>query len=90
MPNALAGYLGYAIYFWISDGQEPVHVHISKGNPQEHATKFWITTDSVELARDSGTVDTKDMTKIIRYLKKNRARIIVRWAQKFGKVDFKR
>ena len=31
MPKALLDYLGYVIYFWIGDGTEPVHVHISPG-----------------------------------------------------------
>ena len=30
MPNALIQYMGYLIYFWGSDGSEPVHVHVSK------------------------------------------------------------
>ena len=30
MPKALLEYMGYCIYFWIGDGEEPVHVHVSK------------------------------------------------------------
>ena len=52
MPEALESYLGYYIYFWIGDGAEPVHVHVAK-KQQPDATKFWITTESVELARDT-------------------------------------
>lgn len=34
----------YWIYFWANEGRpvEPVHVHVSEGNPSENATKIWI------------------------------------------------
>ena len=78
MPELLDMYLGY--YFYVkSDGDdEPVHVHVAKGHPDK-ATKFWITSDSVELARDSGTVEPKDMGKVLRYLRKNRTRLLAIW-----------
>ena len=33
----------YWIYFWANEGKpnEPVHVHVSEGNPEENATKIW-------------------------------------------------
>lgn len=35
----------YWVYFWTNENKplEPVHVHISKGNPTGNATKVWIT-----------------------------------------------
>lgn len=35
----------YLIYFWSNEGnpREPVHVHISEGNPAPNTTKVWIT-----------------------------------------------
>ncbi len=89
MPDALSEYLGYAIYFWIADGEEPVHVHVSK-TPQKNATKFWITGRGVELASDTGSLDRKDMSKMLRYLRKNRARILERWIAYFGEAKVKR
>ena len=89
MPEALNMYLGYEIFFWIGDGNEPVHVHVAK-KQQPNATKFWITAYSVELAKDTGSVDSKDMKKMLRYLKKNRLRIIDRWLGRFGSASIKR
>lgn len=77
MPQALLSFLGYYIYFWISDGNEPVHVHVSR-KQQANATKFWITSNSVELAKDTGSVDKEDMKAILRYLRKNREQILSR------------
>ena len=89
MPQALIDYLGYAVYFWISEENEPIHVHVSK-HPQKNATKFWITGDSAELAKDTGSVEKKDMGKILRYLKKNRDRIIRMWMKRFQHGEVKR
>lgn len=89
MPQALLKYLGYYIYFWIGDGEEPVHVHVSR-KPQHDATKYWITSDSVELAKNTSTVDKKDMKNIIRYLRKNRERILASWVKAFHNAEVKR
>lgn len=89
MPKGLELYLGYHIYFWSNENNEPIHVHVSK-NPQQNATKFWITSDSVEIANDTGSVDQKDMGKILRYLRKNRDDIIVNWINYFKKGEMKR
>ena len=58
MPNALIQYMGYLIYFWGGDGSEPVHVHVSKSK-QKNATKFWVTSEGIELANDTGSVDKR-------------------------------
>ncbi len=42
MPN-LFSYLGYVIYFWSNENNEPIHIHVSKGSPSANATKIWIT-----------------------------------------------
>lgn len=89
MPNALIQYMGYMIYFWGGDGSEPVHVHVSKSR-QEHATKFWVTTEGIELAADRGSVAKKDMKAIIKYLKKNRSIIMTKWLDFFGNAELKR
>ena len=34
--------LGYIIFFWSNENNEPVHVHVCKGKPHEDATKIWI------------------------------------------------
>ena len=42
MPN-LFSYSGYVIFFWSNENNEPIHVHVCKGNPGANATKIWIT-----------------------------------------------
>ena len=89
MPNALMQYMGYLIYFWSNEDGEPVHVHVSK-NKQKNATKFWVTSDGIELARDTGSVDKKDMKAMLAHLRVNRSEIIAAWAGYFNSVSLKR
>ncbi len=42
MPN-LFTILGYKVYFWSNENDEPIHVHISKGIPSKNAAKIWLT-----------------------------------------------
>ena len=42
MPNVFS-FLGYKIYFWSNENDEPIHVHISKGTPIANGTKVWLT-----------------------------------------------
>lgn len=89
MPNALIEYMGYLIYFWSMENNEPVHVYVSK-NKQKNATKFWITTEGVEIAKDTGSVEKKDMKAILTYLRTNRDSIIASWITYFGNAELKR
>ena len=82
--------MGYCIYFWIGDGEEPVHVHVSKKRQRQDATKFWVMSDSVELARDTGSVDACDMRDLLRYLRKNRETILSAWLRVFKRAEVKR
>ena len=90
MPRFEMMVLGYIFYFFASDGNEPIHVHASKKRQQKDATKFWITTDSVELARDSGTVEAKDMKNVLAFLRANHAELVSGWMAYFGKGKSKR
>ena len=90
MPKIALEFLGYIFYFFAQDGAEPIHVHASKKRQQENATKFWITSDSVELARDTGSVAQKDMKDVLAFLRVNREEIVMKWMQVFQKGEFKR
>ena len=84
MPKTLWMYLGYVIYFWIGDGSEPVHVHISKGAQSQGATKIWIKRDCVEVAHNSSKIPKKDLNRLLRFIDDNKRQIIGEWALRFG------
>ena len=84
VPKALLDYIGYCIYFWSNENNEPLHVHISKGDPTENATKFWISRDNIELVHNKNQIPHNELKKIQKYLWANRDTIIARWYQHFG------
>jgi len=84
MPKALLDFLGYCIYFWSNENNEPIHVHISKGHQTENSTKFWITRDDIESVHNKSQIPANDLKKIQKYLWANRDTIIARWYRHFG------
>jgi hypothetical protein len=84
LPKALMDYMGYSIYFWSNEGNEPIHVHVSKGNPIENATKFFIRRDELELAHNKSKIPAHDLKVIQKYIWANRNEIIARWVQYFS------
>ena len=54
MPK-LYDFLGLKIYFWTSDGSEPIHVHVSRGKPSPSSTKIWLTSrGGCAVGKDTG------------------------------------
>jgi len=84
MPEALLDFLGYSIFFWSNENDEPIHVHIAKGSQTENATKFRITRENIELVHNKSQIAKNDLKKIQKYLWVNRDTIIARWYQHFG------
>ena len=84
MPKILAAFLGYAFYFWANENLEPIHIHVSKGIQSPHATKFWITSDGVELANNNSKISDKELRQICSYIMMNRERIIAQWISVVG------
>lgn len=88
MPKALLDFLGYNLYFWSNEysgnSLEPIHIHVSKGEPQEDATKIWIKPDGVELCNNNSQIPTNELKKILKYVANNRAKIVDRWYRHFG------
>lgn len=83
MPKALMDFMGFRFFFW-SNEEKRIHVHVCKGNPRENATKFWILRDGIELAYNDGSISDADLNKIQKYIWANRETIIARWVQYFG------
>lgn len=89
MPKILAGFLGYVFYFWANENLEPIHIHVAKGTQTPNATKFWITSDGVELANNNGKISDKELRQLRKYIIMNRERIIAQWISIFGKGEVK-
>ena len=78
---------GYDIKFFVSDGNEPIHVHAVHGNK---SVKLWLLRDgSIEVARGSNHgVSSKDVSLLIKYLKLDYGGICMAWARIFGSISF--
>lgn len=56
---------GYIIFFWSNENKptEPVHVHITKHNPQSNSTKIWITKKGKALlCNNNSQIPSKEAT----------------------------
>jgi hypothetical protein len=91
VPKALVDFLGYAIYFWLNESEplEPVHVHVSKGRPTPNATKIWVTRNGVRLEHNNSQIPRNELKELLNFINENKNTIIVEWATRFGRTDFK-
>lgn len=75
--------MGYTIFFWSNENDEPIHVHVCKGTPKENATKIWIE-EQPRLEHNKSRVPRKVLNKIMKWLAVNRALIIEAWHDHFN------
>lgn len=71
--------LGYIVYFWSNENDEPIHVHVCKGSPQKDATKVWITEDGPVLEHNKSKIPKKDLKRILAWIAMNDELIIKKW-----------
>ena len=78
----------YKIYFWANEGNEPVHVHVSKGKPSQSATKIWITQAGGTISVNSSRIPKKDLVKLERFVADNVFKIVSAWNNVFHRVSY--
>lgn len=67
----------YRLFFYSSDGEEPIHVHVSR---EEMVAKFWI--DPIRL-HESGGFNRKEIVKIQKLIEENQSKIVEAWNEFF-------
>ena len=77
--------LGYIVYFWSNENDEPIHVHVCKGSPQKDATKVSITEDGPVLEHNKSKIPKKDLKRILAWIAMNDELIIKKWQFHFSK-----
>ena len=77
--------LGYIVYFWSNENDEPIHVHVCKGSPKKDATKVWITEDGPVLEHNKSKIPKKDLKRILAWIAMNDELIIKKWQFHFSK-----
>lgn len=82
---------GYWVYFWTNENKplEPVHVHVSKGNPSANATKIWITrAGKCYLCHNNSKIPEHILRNIMRIIEARSDEILERWREYFGEVSY--
>ena len=68
LPN-LFTVSGYLVYFWANEGNEPIHVHISKGHPYSGSTKVGLTRDGgCILASNGSKIPNKELNELMDFI----------------------
>lgn len=88
MPNIFT-FMGYKIYFWSNENEEPIHVHICKGKPSPKATKLWISsTGKCLVAVNSSRIPKQDLAKLIQFIEANAGYVYNQWVAMHGVPRF--
>ena len=81
---------GYKIYFWSNENNEPIHVHVSKGNPSINSTKIWLTkAGGCVVANNKSNIANNDLNKLLRIVAKHYFLIIAKWKEYYNIEDVK-
>lgn len=81
MPNIIE-LLGYKIFFWANENDEPIHVHITKGRPVANSTKIWLTkSGGCVLANNNSQIPKKDLSKLMDSITSNYFFIVAKWKE---------
>lgn len=81
----------YLVYFWSDEYNplEPVHVHISKGEPQRESTKVWITKSGrALLANNASHIPDHVLKNIMDAIEARHEDVIDRWKRHFEEISF--
>ena len=81
----------YWVYFWSNENKplEPVHVHVSMGNPSPNSTKIWITKyGKCLLCNNNSQIPEKTLRNIMRIIEARSDDIVEKWYQHFGSIEY--
>ena len=66
MPSILM-VKGYKIFIWTKEPNEPIHVHVCKGDQLTNDAKIWLTsTGGLKIAHNNARIPRKDLKVIMR------------------------
>ena len=81
----------YWVYFWANEGEpiEPIHVHVSQGDPTANATKIWITSaGKCYLCNNNSNIPSVALRNIMRIIEARNAEVIEKWITYFGQIKY--
>lgn len=81
----------YWVYFWANEGEpiEPIHVHVSQGDPTANATKIWITSaGKCYFCNNNSNIPSVALRNIMRIIEARNAEVTEKWIAYFGEISF--
>jgi hypothetical protein len=81
----------YWVYFWTNEGKptEPIHVHISEGNPSENSTKIWITkAGKCFLCNNNSNIPKHILRNLMRMIEARNIDVKNKWYEYFGEIHY--
>lgn len=81
----------YIVFFWSNENGEPIHVHVSQGNPGPNTTKLWLTASGhCVLANNQSRIPAKDLNDIMDVVSAQFLYICSQWKAHFAvdKIKF--
>ena len=80
----------YIIFFWANENDEPIHVHISMGNPSPNATKIWLTRNGgCIVASNTSRIPQSDLTHLLKVIQTEYFIICNKWKTFFDIENIK-
>ena len=80
--------IGYKIYFWSNENDEPIHIHISKGKLSQNSTKIWLTkTGGCIIANNKSNIPKYELNKLLDVISKHYFLIISKWKEYYKIKD---
>ena len=81
----------YLVYFWSNENMpvEPIHVHISEGDPRPNASKVWITKGKRALiCNNNSNIPKHELRLLLRIIEANSDEIIRQWVEHFKTISY--
>ena len=80
----------YKVYFWSDEGNEPIHIHVSKGKPSPDATKLWLTAGGGCIVASNGSkIPQSELNKLAEFIRAQFFFICDAWKQFFVTREIK-
>ncbi|MFR3182119.1 MAG: DUF4160 domain-containing protein [Clostridia bacterium] len=80
--------IGYKIYFWSNENDEPIHVHISKGKLTQNSTKIWLTkAGGCIVANNKSKISEHELNKLLSIISKHYFLIISKWKEYYRIIN---
>ena len=81
----------YLVCFWSDEMEprEPVHVHVSQGEPRQNSTKGWLTKSGrALLCNNDSNIPAHVLKNIMDAIEARHEDIVARWQKHFEEISY--